>query len=81
MSEKMNLPIGNDDFRRLRENGFYYVDKTMMIKDFINMPTEVALITRPRRFGKTLNMTMIRGFRELLKRAFFHSLITRRYIR
>lgn len=57
------LPIGNDDFRRLRENNAYYVDKTLMIQAFIEMQDEVALIARPRRFGKTLNMTMLREFR------------------
>ena len=58
------LPIGKDDFRKIRESEipYYYVDKTLMIKDFIQYGNEVALITRPRRFGKTLNMTMIRDF-------------------
>jgi len=58
------LPIGKDDFQKIRENEipYYYVDKTLMIKDFIQYGNEVALITRPRRFGKTLNMTMIRDF-------------------
>ena len=62
MRTRQNLPIGNDDFRKLRENNAYYVDKTLMIRDFIEMQDEVALIARPRRFGKTLNMTMIREF-------------------
>ncbi len=65
MSVKRILPIGNDDFRKLRENGSYYVDKTLMIKDFIEMKDEVALIARPRRFGKTLNMTMLREFFDI----------------
>lgn len=65
MELKINLPIGNDDFRKLRENGFYYVDKTLMIKDFIEMQDEVALVARPRRFGKTLNMTMLREFFDI----------------
>ena len=56
-----------DDFRKLREKGFYYVDKTLMIKDFIEMQDEVALIARPRRFGKTLNMTMIREFFDIME--------------
>ena len=51
------LPIGNDDFRKVREIGAYYVDKTMMIRDFLKMKDEVALIARPRRFGKTLSAT------------------------
>ena len=57
-----NLPIGIDSFRKIREEGKYYVDKTLMIRDFIIFGDEVALITRPRRFGKTLNMTMLRKF-------------------
>ena len=57
-----NLPIGIDSFRKIREEGRYYVDKTLMIRDFIQYGDEVALITRPRRFGKTLNMTMLREF-------------------
>lgn len=67
MNEKRSLAIGTDDFRKLRENGSYYVDKSLMIKDFIEMQDEVALITRPRRFGKTLNMTMIREFFDITK--------------
>lgn len=65
MGIKIKLPIGNDDFRKLRENGSYYVDKTLMIKDFIEMEDEVALIARPRRFGKSLNMTMLREFFDI----------------
>ena len=63
--EKKVLPIGKDDFRRIRESGDYYVDKTLMIKDFIKYKNEVSLITRPRRFGKTLNMTMLRDFFDI----------------
>lgn len=67
MKEKRKLPIGNDDFRKIRENNNYYVDKTLMIRDFIEMQDEVALIARPRRFGKTLNMTMLREFFDITK--------------
>ncbi|WP_277406704.1 AAA family ATPase [Lacrimispora xylanisolvens] len=67
MGVKRILPIGNDDFRKLRENESYYVDKTLMIKDFIEMQDEVTLIARPRRFGKTLNVTMLKEF-LILKR-------------
>ena len=65
MAKKI-LPIGMSDFRKIRENEItcYYVDKTLMIKDFIG-GKEVSLITRPRRFGKTLNMTMIRDFFDI----------------
>ena len=59
------LAIGIDDFREIREQGYYYVDKTLMIKDFLMYKNKVALITRPRRFGKTLNMTMIRDFFDI----------------
>lgn len=62
MKKRKTLPIGNDDFRKLRENDAYYVDKSLMIKDFIKMRDEVALIVRPRRFGKTLDMMMLREF-------------------
>lgn len=67
MAGRKILPIGNDDFRKLRENDAYYVDKTRMIKDFIEMKDEVALVARPRRFGKTLNMTMLREFFDITK--------------
>jgi len=62
--EKKVLPIGKDDFRLIRESKKtnYYIDKTLMIKDFIDYDNLVTLITRPRRFGKTLNMTMLRDF-------------------
>ena len=59
------LAIGIDDFREIREQGYYYVDKTLMINDFLTNKNKVALITRPRRFGKTLNMTMIRDYFDI----------------
>ena len=62
---KRALPIGISEFRKVRENNNYYVDKSLMIKDFIEMQDEVALIARPRRFGKTLNMTMVREFFDI----------------
>ena len=61
----MALPTSIDDFREIREGNYYYIDKTLMIKDFITYRDKVALITRPRRFGKTLNMTMLREFFEI----------------
>ena len=63
--EKKVLPIGEDDFRRIREDDGYYVDKTLMIKDFTRYKNKATLITRPRRFGKTLNMTMLRDFFDI----------------
>lgn len=59
------LPIGNDEFREIREKDYYYVDKTMLIYDFLAVGDKVTLIARPRRFGKTLNMTMIREFFDM----------------
>ena len=56
------LPIGIDNFEKLIKNGYYFVDKTLFIKELIDMKGEVNLFTRPRRFGKTLNMSMLRYF-------------------
>lgn len=61
------LPIGVSDFAKVREQGSYYVDKTMFIAEWLEAQTEVTLITRPRRFGKTLNMTMLREFFDITK--------------
>jgi len=58
------LPIGNSIFEKVMENGCYYVDKTLLIKDILDSGTEVILCTRPRRFGKTLNQTMLKCFFE-----------------
>ena len=60
---KLPLPVGISDYR-LASSSYYYIDKTMMIKDFIDERPMVSLITRPRRFGKTLNMDMLRVFFE-----------------
>lgn len=62
---KKKLPIGNDEFREIRELDYYYVDKSLMIKEFIEMGDKVALIARPRRFGKTLNITMVKEFFDI----------------
>jgi len=58
------LPIGVSDFRKLREKDYYYVDKSLFIKEVINRSSEVLLLPRPRRFGKTLNISMLRYFFE-----------------
>ncbi|MCD8134227.1 MAG: ATP-binding protein [Clostridiales bacterium] len=63
--ENLKMPIGIDDFAKLRTNGFYYIDKTGMIKDLLNNWGEVNLFTRPRRFGKSLNISMLRYFFEI----------------
>lgn len=59
------LPIGVDIFEKLRKNQFYYVDKTMLIAEFLENWGEVTLFTRPRRFGKTLTMSMLKSFFEI----------------
>lgn len=64
---KEPLPIGVDDFAKIRREGYHYVDKTLMIKEFIEMQDEVALIARPRRFGKTTDMAMLREFFDITK--------------
>ena len=61
---KLPLPIGESDFKKLVEN-YYYVDKTLMIKEFIDSKPKVSLFTRPRRFGKTLAMGMLQTFFEI----------------
>lgn len=58
------LSIGLDDFKKLRQQNYYYVDKTLFIKELIDKKGEVNLFTRPRRFGKTLNLSMLRYFFE-----------------
>lgn len=62
MDRKVKLPIGIEDFEKLRTEGFYYVDKTGLITELLNNWGEVNLFTRPRRFGKSLNMSMLRAF-------------------
>ena len=61
---KTPLPVGVEDFGDLRRNNYYFVDKTMFIRDLLDKKGEVHLITRPRRFGRTLNMSMLRYFFE-----------------
>ena len=58
------LPIGVDNFENLIRNGYYFADKTLFIRELLDMKGEVNLFTRPRRFGKTLNMSMLRCFFE-----------------
>lgn len=62
--ERKPLPIGIEDFKEVIDSGYYFVDKTLMIKDLIMSRAKVGLFTRPRRFGKTLNMSMIQYFFE-----------------
>ena len=65
MTSTLKLPVGIDDFRKLRESSFYYVDKTRLIEQLLLNWSEVTLFTRPRRFGKTLNMSMLKSFFEI----------------
>ncbi len=58
------LPIGTDDFKKVITGGYYYVDKTMLVQELLDKRGEVNLFTRPRRFGKTLNMSMLQYFFE-----------------
>lgn len=64
MEWKKKLPIGLEDFEKLRTEGFYYVDKTGLITELLDNWGEVNLFTRPRRFGKSLNMSMLKTFFE-----------------
>ncbi len=62
MKTVVKMPIGIEDFEKMRTEGFYYVDKTGMITELLNNWSEVNLFTRPRRFGKSLNMSMLKYF-------------------
>lgn len=63
------LPIGVEDFKRLVDNEYYFVDKTLMIKELLENKETVNLFTRPRRFGKTLNMSMLQRFFEATEKS------------
>ncbi len=63
--EKKKLPVGIENFEEIRSEGFYYVDKTGLIRDLLENWGKVNLFTRPRRFGKTLNMSMLKSFFEI----------------
>ena len=65
MAELKMLPVGIDGFEKIRKAGFYYVDKTKLIEQLLQNWGEVNLFTRPRRFGKTLNMSMLKSFFEI----------------
>lgn len=65
MVNTLKLPVGIDDFKKLRQSDFYYIDKTRLIEQLLQNWGEVNLFTRPRRFGKTLNMSMLKNFFEL----------------
>ena len=65
MAAKAKLPMGIENFERIRTDDFYYVDKTGMIRELLERPSYVSLFTRPRRFGKTLTMSMLKYFFEI----------------
>lgn len=64
MTERKSIPIGKEDFKEIIEDNCYFVDKSLLIRDIIGSGAKVTLFTRPRRFGKTLNMSMLRRYFE-----------------
>ena len=64
----MEIPVGTSDFADIRQNGYYYVDKTVLISELLKTASnKVTLITRPRRFGKSLGMSMLENFFDIRK--------------
>ena len=63
--KKLQIPVGISDFTKIREQGYYYVDKTGLISDLLEDIAEVTLITRPRRFGRTMGMSMLANFFDI----------------
>ena len=63
-TERKKIPIGIEDFKEIIDKNCYFVDKSLMIRDILDSGSKVTLFTRPRRFGKTLNMSMLRYFFE-----------------
>lgn len=75
MTENLKLPIGIESFEDIRKENFYYIDKTKLIEQLLENWAKVNLFTRPRRFGKTLNMSMLKSFFEIgTDKALFNSL-------
>ena len=65
MAATKKIPVGIENFQDMRKFNFYYIDKTNLIEQLLDNWSKVTLFTRPRRFGKTLNMSMLRSFFEL----------------
>lgn len=65
MENTLKLPVGIEIFEEIRKLGFYYIDKTRLIEQLLLNWSEVTLFTRPRHFGKTLNMSMLKSFFEI----------------
>ena len=75
--KNLKIPVGISDFSEIRENGYYYIDKSGLIAELLrNEATKVTLITRPRRFGKTLAMSMLADFFDIRResRGYFSGL-------
>lgn len=64
-TELKKLPVGIESFQEIRTEDFYYIDKTGLIRELLNRWSKVNLFTRPRRFGKSLNMSMLKAFLKL----------------
>ena len=65
---KVNLPVGVSDFEEIRKGGYYYIDKSSLISELLETTaTKITLITRPRRFGKTMGMKMLADFFDIRK--------------
>ncbi|MCL2046559.1 MAG: ATP-binding protein [Oscillospiraceae bacterium] len=79
---KKQIIIGVESFEKMRENDYFYIDKTLFIRELLEKRGEVTLITRPRRFGKTLNMSMLRSFFDINKnsKSLFDGLEISKYI-
>ena len=65
--KQMKLSVGVSDFEKIRSDGYYYIDKSGWIKGLLKSGAEVTLLTRPRRFGKTLGMSMLANFFDITK--------------
>ena len=65
MEQRLKLPVGIEFFDEIRTSGYYYIDKTKLIEQLLQNMGKVSLFTRPRRFGKTLNMSMLKCFFEI----------------
>ena len=66
--KNLNIPVGVSDFEKIRKNEYYYIDKSGLIEELLSRTgTKVTLITRPRRFGKTLGMSMLENFFDIRK--------------
>ena len=64
--QELKIPVGISDFEKIREENYYYIDKSGLIVELLkDRPAEVTLITRPRRFGKTLGMSMLESFFDI----------------